>query len=67
MTRDKLTNWLDSAPLPGISAWATRAELCRMLGVHRNTLRRWEAGTTPMPAMLAYALTALYYRLPLVG
>lgn len=60
----KLTQWLDSRPFGTVSARSQRMALASTLGVHRDTVRRWESGATPCPPWLGYALAALAYRLP---
>jgi len=40
----------------------TQAELASQLGVHVNTVNRWEAGTTEIPGFLGLALETLARR-----
>ena len=41
----------------------TQGKLAQMLGVHRVTIAKWQAGDRKMPPFLPLALEALEYRL----
>ena len=43
--------------------WVTQGKLAEMLGVHRVTIAKWEAGDRGIPTFLPLALEALEHRL----
>ncbi|MDJ0933984.1 MAG: hypothetical protein QNI93_01205 [Kiloniellales bacterium] len=57
MTRDEL--WARGARLYGAERW--QSALSRELGVNPRTVRRWAAGTTPVPPPVATCLRLMTF------
>jgi transcriptional regulator with XRE-family HTH domain len=56
MTGEELKSWRQKRQL-------TQEKLAQLLGIHRVTIAKWEAGVRGIPSLLSLALEALENRL----